>query len=299
MRLGHPAHVAEMGLAAVAEARVDPGQVDGHRVRRSSLGSFTRGTIRPFKVGGDGKPVRIRRGPATVIGDAGGTQPLARTTRREGAAGRPVSQETRRRPPSRYALVERGGPHEEGRTRSLKHGGARAAPSRCRCRARLAGLGRTGRDGADQDAHQDAARPQRRCTARRAGSPREERRTASAPATARPARSTRRRTASGAGKYFASVGGIFVTSILGVRPKRLGLLGALRQRQELEPRRLPGQAARRRAAPVQDHLVTLEGCGHGDGDRGCGRHRRLRPRARAGDLERNAHRDAELRGVPR
>jgi hypothetical protein len=23
-----------------------------------------------FKVGGDGKPVRIRRGPATVIGDA-------------------------------------------------------------------------------------------------------------------------------------------------------------------------------------------------------------------------------------
>ncbi len=29
-----------------------------------------RGTIHPFKVGGDGKPVEIRRGPATVIGDA-------------------------------------------------------------------------------------------------------------------------------------------------------------------------------------------------------------------------------------
>jgi hypothetical protein len=28
-------------------------------------------TITPFKVGGDGKPVRARRGPATVIGDAG------------------------------------------------------------------------------------------------------------------------------------------------------------------------------------------------------------------------------------
>jgi hypothetical protein len=28
------------------------------------------GTMHPFKVGGDGKPVGIRRGPATVIGDA-------------------------------------------------------------------------------------------------------------------------------------------------------------------------------------------------------------------------------------
>ena len=37
-------------------------------------------------------------------------RPLATTSRREGAAGRPGSQETSLRPQSRYALVERGGP---------------------------------------------------------------------------------------------------------------------------------------------------------------------------------------------
>ena len=58
------------------------------------------GTIRSFEVGGDGKPVGIRRGPATVIGDAVRTQPLATTSRREGAAGRPESQETSLRPQS-------------------------------------------------------------------------------------------------------------------------------------------------------------------------------------------------------
>jgi len=37
-----------------------------------SLGELIarRGTILAFKVGGNGKPVGIRRGPATVIGDA-------------------------------------------------------------------------------------------------------------------------------------------------------------------------------------------------------------------------------------
>ena len=55
---------------------------------------------RTFEVGGDGKPVGIRRGPATVIGDAVRTKPLATTSRREGAAGRPESQETSLRPQS-------------------------------------------------------------------------------------------------------------------------------------------------------------------------------------------------------
>jgi|SRR5580693_4574577 hypothetical protein len=60
-----------------------------------------RGTIHPFKVGGDGKPVEIRRGPATVIrGRRSHKPPLATSSRREGAAGRPVSQETSRRPPA-------------------------------------------------------------------------------------------------------------------------------------------------------------------------------------------------------
>ncbi len=46
------------------------------------------------QVGSDGKPVRIRRGPATVIGDAGGCRPLVPTRHWEGAAGGPGSQET-------------------------------------------------------------------------------------------------------------------------------------------------------------------------------------------------------------
>ena len=74
MRLGHPAHVAQVGLAAVAQARVDAGQVDGHR---RAVYARTSATITPFKVGGDGKPVRIRRGPATVTGDVSRKQPLA------------------------------------------------------------------------------------------------------------------------------------------------------------------------------------------------------------------------------
>ena len=42
MRLGDPAHVAEVGLAAVAEARVDAGQVHGHRGNASLGGRMDR-----------------------------------------------------------------------------------------------------------------------------------------------------------------------------------------------------------------------------------------------------------------
>jgi hypothetical protein len=46
-----------------------------------------RGTIHPFKVGGDGKPVEIRRGPATVIrGRRSHKPPLATSSRREGVS---------------------------------------------------------------------------------------------------------------------------------------------------------------------------------------------------------------------
>jgi hypothetical protein len=41
VRLGHPAHVAEVGLAAVAEAGVDAREVDGHspyRITRTRVG---------------------------------------------------------------------------------------------------------------------------------------------------------------------------------------------------------------------------------------------------------------------
>src|SRR4051794_7251951 len=68
-----------------------------------------------FRVGGQGKPVRIRCGPATVTGDAtrrsaAALGPLDRR-RRPGKArgGRPGSQETCPRPQRVYALVERGG----------------------------------------------------------------------------------------------------------------------------------------------------------------------------------------------
>ena len=44
------------------------------------------------------------------------------------------------------------------------------------------------------------------------------------------------------GKYFASVGGIFVTSIDGVKPTGIGLLERVRQRQALEQGRLRHQA---------------------------------------------------------
>src|SRR4051794_35416351 len=68
-----------------------------------------------FRVGGQGKPVRIRRGPATVTGDATRTsaaalEPLDRR-RRPGKArsGRPGSQETYPDRKAHNALVERGG----------------------------------------------------------------------------------------------------------------------------------------------------------------------------------------------
>src|SRR3954453_13548037 len=68
-----------------------------------------------FRVGGQGKPVRIRRGPATVTGDAARTsasapEPLDRR-RRAGKArdGRPGSQETYPDRKAHIALVERGG----------------------------------------------------------------------------------------------------------------------------------------------------------------------------------------------
>jgi adhesin HecA-like repeat protein len=58
--------------------------------------------VRVQAVGGQGKPVRVRRGPATVTGEAccgvSLTQPPFRDRGREGAAGRPGSQETCLRP---------------------------------------------------------------------------------------------------------------------------------------------------------------------------------------------------------
>ena len=82
--LGHAAHVAEMGLAAVAEPGVDAGEVDGH-------GGCVSGYYGGVQGRWSGKPVRIRRGPATVTGEAHRTRPRAAATgasaRWEGAEG--------------------------------------------------------------------------------------------------------------------------------------------------------------------------------------------------------------------
>src|SRR3954466_9705075 len=84
------------------------------RVRLTVTGRATVPSA-PFRVGGQGKPVRIRRGPATVTGDATRTsaaalEPLVRR-RRPGKArgGRPGSQETYPDRKAHNALVERGG----------------------------------------------------------------------------------------------------------------------------------------------------------------------------------------------
>src|SRR4051812_20654537 len=84
------------------------------RVRLTVTGRATVPSA-PFRVGGQGKPVRIRRGPATVTGDAtrasaAALEPLGRR-RRPGKArgGRPGSQETCPGRNAHIALVERGG----------------------------------------------------------------------------------------------------------------------------------------------------------------------------------------------
>ena len=58
VRLGHPAHVAEMRLAVVAEARVDAGQIDGHGASRT----VTSRPIRPRSVDREAgvRPARTR-----------------------------------------------------------------------------------------------------------------------------------------------------------------------------------------------------------------------------------------------
>ena len=107
VRLGHPAHVAEVGLAVVAEAGVDAGEIHGHAARRTV-------TSRPTRVGGSGKPVRDRRGPATVTGDAERERLRAAATGPPRAAGKARIGRARKPgdlPPTTKpdALVERGG----------------------------------------------------------------------------------------------------------------------------------------------------------------------------------------------
>src|SRR3954469_24083094 len=107
-----------------------PGQVDGHLARRTV-------TSGPVQGRWTGKPVEIRRGPATVTGDAerrrliGAAATGPPRAGREGARGGPGSQETSLRPQSREALVERGGSHAQalvrpgGRNRAARRGAGR------------------------------------------------------------------------------------------------------------------------------------------------------------------------------
>src|SRR5947209_20108156 len=81
---------------------------------RASAECSGRGTILQFKVGGNGQPVRIRRGPATVIGDAHRTLPLddlesSGKARRVGPSARRPASGRQADTPSRkgVALVHR------------------------------------------------------------------------------------------------------------------------------------------------------------------------------------------------
>ena len=95
------------------------------RVRLTVMALAATVTSRPFRVGGSGKPVRIRRGPATVTGDAhriSATGPQRGPGRRERVE--PGSQETFLRPSPFETLAERGWlmkkiVHRRARRRSL------------------------------------------------------------------------------------------------------------------------------------------------------------------------------------
>ena len=147
VRLRHAAHVAEVGLAVVAEARVDAREIDRH-------GALATVTSRPFRVGGKGKPVRIRRGPATVTGDARrirATVPQRGTGRRDRVE--PGSQETFLRPSPFRDPRGKGVGHEED-----LHRCARGAPRTGARRAR----GRGERDRARRRRGADAGAAERR-----------------------------------------------------------------------------------------------------------------------------------------
>ena len=96
-----------------------------------------------------------------------------------------------------------------------------------------------------------------------------------------------------AGKYYSSVGGIFVTSIDGVKPAGSDYWERVRQRQVREhwgsatSSSTPGRSccSRSSSRPAGfDHDV--QDCSHGGRDRVRGRDRRLRPGRRQGDLGR-------------
>src|SRR3954470_23674732 len=77
---------------------------------RLTVTATTECRMAPFRGRWTGKPVRFRRGPATVTGDAPRTTPLARRERTgEARGGRPRSQETWHRPHAIRVLAERNG----------------------------------------------------------------------------------------------------------------------------------------------------------------------------------------------
>jgi hypothetical protein len=79
VRLGHAAHVAEMGLAAVAEACVDAREVDGHatyRITRTRVGgqgsrceSGADPPLSPGKLAARHTPQAKRRGRSEPLGE--------------------------------------------------------------------------------------------------------------------------------------------------------------------------------------------------------------------------------------
>ena len=164
MRLRHPAHVAEVRLAVVAQARVDAGEVHRH-------GAARHGNIPAVQGRWSGKPVQVRRGPATVTGDAhrtDATGPPCGPGRRERVE--PGSQETSLRPSPLRGPRGKG----VGSMKRLRPGIARR--TRRHRGARRAGARRTGeRDRARRGRRRDARAAHRGDATDGARDPRERR----------------------------------------------------------------------------------------------------------------------------
>ena len=115
VRLGHPAHVAEVGLAAVAEAGVDAREVDGHAPYR----------ITRTRVGGQGSRCESGADPPLSPGKPAACvccEPLVRHRTGKARRGRPGSQETSLRPQARSPRGRGGSLHLHRRSAGLAAG---------------------------------------------------------------------------------------------------------------------------------------------------------------------------------
>ena len=136
VRLGHAAHVAEVRLAAVAEARVDPRQVDGHGAAERSTGRYVLGGRHGRTSSGRSAPLSRRRSLAGCGagrgGDCVGRRPPDRHERLRGARGALASRPRRSRRrdgPAGCCARDARRDHRPGRRRAQHRRLAASAPA--------------------------------------------------------------------------------------------------------------------------------------------------------------------------